>query len=261
MPDVYKRQGFGFAFGFFGRNHHRCGHFVTFFEVEQLDALRRAAGRADRSRVDADDLAVLADDDQLGSLIDQLDADHFAVARRGLDVDHAFAAARLESVLLDVGAFAEAGFGDAEDAGDVAIGFCRDREADDVVIFADVDAAHAVRGTAHGADVFFSEADGHAVVRGEEDDLVAVGDANADQLVVLVDANGDDAARHDVAEVLERRLLDGAFARGEEDVLAFLFEVADGQDVAHGLAGLQAEQAGDGFALAQMCIRDRAEGL
>jgi len=32
------------------------------------------------------------------------------------------------------------------------------------------------------------------VVRGEEDDLVAVGDANTDQFIVFVDADGDDAA-------------------------------------------------------------------
>ena len=45
-------------------------------------------------------------------------------------------------------------------------------------------------------------------------------------------------------------LLDGAFAGGEEDVLAFFFEVADGQDGADGFAGLQVEQAGHGFAFA-----------
>ncbi len=93
-----------------------------------------------------------------------------------------------------------------------------------------IDAAHAVGRAAHGADIVLVEADGHAVVRGEEDDLLAVGDAGADELVVFVDADGDDAARHDVGEVLERRLLDRALARGEEDELAFFFEVAYGED-------------------------------
>ena len=114
-------SGFGFNFGFFRRNDDRCGYLVAFFEVEQLHALRGAAGVADRRRVDADDLAVLADDDDLRGVVDQLDADDFAVAGRGLDVDDAFAAAGLEPVFLNVSAFAEACFGDREDARDCAI--------------------------------------------------------------------------------------------------------------------------------------------
>jgi len=38
------------------------GHFVLVFEIEQLDPLGAAAGGADGFRVDADDLAELADD-------------------------------------------------------------------------------------------------------------------------------------------------------------------------------------------------------
>ena len=94
------------------------------------------------------------------------------------------------------------------------------------------------------------EADGHAVVGGEEDDLLAVGDAGGDELVVLVDADGDDAAGHDVGEVLERGLLDGAVAGGEEDVLAVFFEVADGEDGDDLLAGLEVDERGHGLALA-----------
>ena len=59
---------------------------------------------------------------------------------------------------------------------------------------------------------------------------IAVGDAGLDQFIVLVDADGDDAAGHDIGEVFERGLLDGAVAGGEEDELAFFFKVADGQD-------------------------------
>ena len=87
-------------------------------------------------------------------------------------------------------------------------------------------------------------------MRGEEDDLRAVGDAGGDELVVLVDADGDDAAGHDVGEVLERSFLDGAFLRGEEDELAFFFKIADGQDGADFFAGLEVEQALHGLALA-----------
>ena len=79
----------------------------------------------------------------------------------------------------------------------------------------------------------------------------AVGDARLDQFVVLVDADGDDAAGHDVGEVLERRLLDGALLRGEEDELALFFEVAHGQNGADVFAGLQVEQALHRLALAR----------
>ena len=112
------------------------------------------------------------------------------------------------------------------------------------------DAADAVSGAAHGADVALFEADGHAEVRGEEDDLRAIGDAGGDQLVVGIDADGDDAARHDVREVLERSLLDGALLRGEEDELAFFFKIADRQDGADFFAGLEIEQALHRLALA-----------
>jgi len=61
--------------------------------------------------------------------------------------------------------------------------------------------------------------------------LLPVGDAGGDELVVLVDVDGDDSAGHDVGEVFERGLFDGSVAGGEEDVLAFFFEVADGRMV------------------------------
>ena len=121
----------------------------------------------------------------------------------------------------------EAGGCGAREAGLVA-GLLRRRDdgADDVVALLERDALVAEGGAAHGAEVLLVEADGHAFVRGEEDDLFAVGDAGDDELVVLVDADGDDAARHDVREVLQRGLLDRAVARGEEDVLAgLLFKV------------------------------------
>ena len=49
---------------------------------------------------------------------------------------------------------------------------------------------------------------------------------------------------------LQRRLLHGAVAGGEEDVLAFFFEIAHGEHGAHGFAGLQTDQVADVLALA-----------
>ncbi len=85
---------------------------------------------------------------------------------------------------------------------------------------------------------------------GDEDDLLAVGDAGDDELVVLLDIDGDDAAGHDVGEVLERGLLHRSVARGKEDVLALFFEVADGEDGDDLFAGLEGDERSHGLALA-----------
>src|SRR5205807_6812064 len=120
------------------------------------------------------------------------DADYFAVAFGGLDVDYARAAAALQAVFVSGSAFAVAVFGYGEDqpafngqsfisCGGFYAGFGNDAfdgrfgllrifrsggHADDVVVFVEVHAAHSVGGTAHGADVAFVEADGLAVMRG-----------------------------------------------------------------------------------------------
>ena len=86
---------------------------------------------------------------------------------------------------------------------------------------------------------------------GEEDDLLAVGDLGGDELVVLVDVDGDDAAGHDVREVFERGLLDGAVAGGEEDeAVDSSGEVADGEDGDDFFAGLEVDERGHGLAFA-----------
>ena len=126
----------------------------------------------------------------------------------------------------------------------------RCRHADDVVLVFEVHAADAGGVAAHGADVAFFEADGLAFVGGEEDDLLAVGERGGNEFVALFDVDGDDAARHDVGEVLEFGLLHGAVAGDEEDVLAFLFEIADGEHGADGLAGLERDEVAHVLALA-----------
>src|SRR6185437_9876707 len=261
------------------------GHLVAGLELQQTDALGGAAGLADLPRVNADDLAVVADQHGFRFLVHQQDAHHFAVARSSLDVDDALAAARLQAVFVHLGALAVAVFGDGKDQVGVLFGsLCRlafgvsfavslgagslfyfglraegDRRlarlgshghADDVIVFVQVHAAHSVRGAAHGAHILFVEADAHAFLRGQEDDLVAVGHAGVHQFVIFINADGDDAARHHVAEVLERGLLDRAVAGGEENVLALFLQVAAFQHGAHALARLQSHQVADVLALA-----------
>jgi hypothetical protein len=125
-----------------------------------------------------------------------------------------------------------------------------DRGADDVVALLERDAAVTGGRTTHRPEVLLVEADGHAVVGGEEDDLLAVGDAGGDELVVLLDVDGDDAARHHVGEVLQRGLLHRAVASGEENVLVLFGQVADGEDGNDFFAGLQRDERGHGLALA-----------
>src|ERR1700685_2679170 len=86
-----------------------------------------------------------------------------------------------------------------------------------VVAFFEVDSVDAVGVAAHGADVVFVEADGHAFVGGDEDDLVAVGDTGGDELVSFFDVDGVDAAGADVHELAELGFLYETVARGEED--------------------------------------------
>src|SRR5699024_6621497 len=57
--------------------------------------------------------------------------------------------------------------------------------ADDKVPFPELDAPDAYRGAAHGAHVALPEADGHAVVGGDEDVVLAVGLQDGPELVPL----------------------------------------------------------------------------
>ncbi len=123
-----------------------------------------------------------------------------------------------------------------------------DDEIDDFIALGQISAGDAGGGAAHVADVGFVEADGHAFLGGEEDLVVAVGDGDADEAVLGFEADGDDAAFHDVAEGFEEGFLDDAQSGGEEEVLAFVFEIADGDDLREGFFGLHLQQVGEGAA-------------
>lgn len=103
------------GFGVFGGDGHGGGDLVVVVEVEEADALGGAAGGADGFGVDADDFAELADDHDLGGVVDELDAGDLADLGTGLHVDDAGSAAGLEAVAVDVGALAVAVFADRKD--------------------------------------------------------------------------------------------------------------------------------------------------
>ncbi len=202
------------------------------------------------------------------------DAGHLAVPRRGLDVDHARAAAPLQSVFVRRSALAVTVFGDGKNQrtfdwnGCVGGGgfrharfgfglfqfgfgflriFRRRRHADNIIAFVEIHAAHTVGRAAHRAHIGFVEADGLAIVGGEEDDLGAIGQRGAHQFIALINADSDNAARHHVGKL---GLLHRAVARGEENESALFFQIAHSEHGAHRLAGLQRYQVAHVLALA-----------
>src|ERR1700728_4133582 len=272
--------GCGIRGDYYGR-----GYAVAGLHLQQADTLGVAAGFANGRRVHADDFAVVADQHYFGGFVDLRDADDFANALRRFHVDYTFAAAVGEAVFVGGSALAVTVFGDREDerAFDryvddfrFACGGGR-RERDGwgggppvfrgrhrlcswlfggrhsyyVVVRVEVDTPDAVGGATHGTDVAFVEAHGHAFVRRQKDDLIAVGDAGGDQFVAFFNGDGVDAVGAHVHELTQRRFLDQAFARGEEDVFIFLLEIAHGEHRLHGFAGLQSDQVADVFTFAR----------
>src|SRR3954467_10082149 len=185
--------------------------------MQQADALRGSARFADLVCVDADDFAVLADDHALGVFVHLHDCRDLSVALRGLDVNHALATACDQAVFLGVSAFAITVLRHRQNEGRrwfifvltigllLAIGFLRGRRIWDrhtyyVVLVVQIHASDAICRTAHRSNISFFEADGHAIVRGQEDNPVAVSDASGYELVILFDADRDNATEHHVGK-------------------------------------------------------------
>src|SRR5512133_3273129 len=83
-------------------------------QLEEADALGVAAGLADLVDEEADDHALLADEQAPFPGLDELEAHHLAVADPGADVDDARAAPALEPVVLEEAALAIALLADRE---------------------------------------------------------------------------------------------------------------------------------------------------
>ena len=116
--------------------------------------------------------------------------------------------------LLNGGALAIAVLGDGEDGG-VGDG---PHPADDKVPFPELDAPDAYRGAAHGAHVALPEADGHAVVGGDEDVILAVGLQNGHELVPLLQGEHPQAYGANVPEGGLLGALHGTAAGDHEEV-------------------------------------------
>src|SRR6266536_1491399 len=171
------------------------------------------------------------------------------VAARGVDQLDALGAASGGANLFGFEAdqFAVAGddqhfavFGDRHD-GD---------HLDHVIVVAQRDAAHAAGLAPHVTHLLLVEADGHALVRGQEDLLRAVSQLHSHQFVAFVNALRNDAVLPDVAEFGKLRLLDHSLAGDHHGILAF-GELANRDHARDLLARRQADQVDDGLAFAR----------
>src|SRR5262245_11253614 len=218
-------------------DERRAGDQVAARGVDQLDALGAAAGGANLFGFEADQFAVAGNDHHFAVFGDRHDGDHLSVLLGGLDVDHAFASARRHAVFRERRLLAESVAGDAQH---LLVAVHGD-DADHVIIVAQRDAAHAAGLAPHVAYLLLLKADGHALVRGQEDLLRAVGQLHGHQFVALVDAHGDDAVLPDIAEFGKLRLLDHALAGDHHGVAAF-GEFADRDDARDPLGRRQTDQ-------------------
>src|SRR5205823_13951161 len=184
--------------------------------------------------VDADDLALGRDHENVVTASQLQHADHGAVATAGLDVDDALARAALQAVLVERRALAVAAQGDREDLR----ALLHDVGRDDLVTLVHVDAAHAGGAAAHRAHLVLGKPDGHAELGGDHHLARPIGAAGGDHLVAVLEADGLDAAGPRVRVGLQLGLLDLPLPGDEQ-------HVAPGVEVAHGDAG------GDGLALAE----------
>src|SRR3989454_9391756 len=164
-------------------------HQVARSEVHHLHTLRVATRDADALDRDPDDDALLGDHHQLVVGQHFLEGHDVAGLVGALQGDDAAAAAVLDAVLIELGALAHTPRGDGEQRG----GASHDHHVDHVILLVEGDAVHPRRRAAHVAHVLLVEPDAHAVARGEDDVVLAVGDLDVDELVTLLDVDGVDA--------------------------------------------------------------------
>ena len=119
--------------------------------------------------------------------------------------------------------------------------------ADHEIAFAQIHAVHAASGATHRAHFGFAEENGLAVVAGEENHLLAVGEFCADQLITGIEVDGNNAGRPRVREFSNGSFLHRAVARGQEDVAVSFFQVSRGNHGGKFFIFLEAYEIADRF--------------
>ena len=121
-----------------------------------------------------------------------------------------------QPVILERSPLAIAVFGNREDQ-TVFLDCCN---SDQIIAFVESSMARTPRAwPAHRTNILFVEANRHAVVRSEEDEVLAVGDLGAEQFIAVVQRDGDDAARTRIIEFGQFAFLDDALLRHHHNEL------------------------------------------
>src|SRR5512136_1148486 len=199
------------------------GDAVVGLQPLQANTLRGPANDADLPDVDPIHLPLLGDHHHLILLLYLQGAHHGAVLLGDADVDDALAATALEAVLLQLRALAVPPFVHREHRGPGP----DDLRRHHLVARLQVNADDAAAAAADGPDLLLSEADGHALLGGQEDLVLSSGEAHGDQLVRLVQRERDDPSRARVAVCLELGLLHHA-ATGRHEQVPTDLELSDG---------------------------------
>src|SRR2546425_3175753 len=218
-------------------------HEVARGQVHDLHALGVAPGDADAVHGDADHDPLFGDHHQLVIGLHLLEPDDGARLLVALQGDDAAAAAVLDAVLVELGAFAHALLGDGEQ---------RRRAADHhqvhhLVLLVERDAPDAPGRPAHVAHVLLVEAEARPVPRGESEVVAAVGHLHVDELVAFLDVDRPDADRARVPEFGEPGLLHDALLGGEEQELV-LGELPHRHERGDALVRLHGDAVHHGFA-------------
>src|SRR5437763_4489197 len=176
---------------FLGLDHAlEPGELLAIAQVDERNALRRAPHFTNRFHGGADQYAAGRDQHNFVLRQDERRGDHLPVACALLDRDHALRAAPMARVLDDRGALAEPVLGGGQHRLLLVFG---DQHADHPLALVELHAAHAVRDTAHRADVAFLEAHGLPARAEEHHVVLAIGERGADQEITVVEVDGDDA--------------------------------------------------------------------
>src|SRR6056297_2804816 len=211
-------------------------------QADQAHALRVAAEDGDIGDRRAHQGAGVADQHDLVVVGDLQCAHHASVPLGGLDGDEPLTAAPLDGELVRLAALAVAVLRGREDEP-----LREDDERDHLVVLRQADAAHTGCTAAHSPNIRLAETDGLATAREQHDVAVAVREGHVYEVVARAQIDGDDAVGARPRERIQRRLLDRALTRGEEDEFARL-EVAHRQHCVDALFLLQRQQIHDGLA-------------
>ena len=219
-------------------------------EVDELDALRVAAGHPDVIDTGAHHLAADGDEHDLIVRFHGQRAADLACLGCGLHGDDALAAARLRAVLVELGSLTDAVLAGYEQCGVPS----HDGRSNEAILLAEPNASHAGSSAAHRADVLLVEPNALAVAGDQHDLVVAGGQLDGDEAVALVDADGVDAGAANVGVGAQRGLFHRAALGGEEEEVlllpreVFLVRPQVGLDTderSDFLAGLQLKHVGD----------------